>query len=143
MNNQIYIVPISCKGIVIENGKVWLRKNEREEWEIPGGKEDVGEQPEETVVREIQEELGLEVSINRIVDAHMYYIEKSIDETKGVLVLSYLCDFIKRSGNLELKGESGNAKYQCFSINEVSTLKMPDFYKKVLQKAGEILGKPE
>ncbi len=39
-----YSVPISVKGIIFENNSVWLRKNEREEWELPGGKLDEGEQ---------------------------------------------------------------------------------------------------
>jgi hypothetical protein len=53
-----YLVPISVKGIVFEDGKVWLRHNERNEWELPGGKLDEGEQPEETVVREMIKKAG-------------------------------------------------------------------------------------
>lgn len=33
-------LPISVKGIVFQDGKVWLRRNERSEWELPGGKLD-------------------------------------------------------------------------------------------------------
>lgn len=58
-----YLVPISIKGIVFENGKVWLRKNERDEWELPGGKLEDGEQPKETIIRELKEELGFEVKV--------------------------------------------------------------------------------
>ena len=73
--SQIYTVPISVKGIVFEDGKVWLRKNEREEWELPGGKLDQDEQPTETVVREMKEELGFEVTISDLVHAHLYQIK--------------------------------------------------------------------
>ena len=61
MTYQPYLVPISVKGIVMEDGKVWLRKNERDEWELPGGKMEEGEQPEQTVARELTEELGFQV----------------------------------------------------------------------------------
>jgi 8-oxo-dGTP pyrophosphatase MutT (NUDIX family) len=72
-----YVVPISVKGIVMEEEKIWLRFNERQEWELPGGKMDAGEQPNETVVRELREELGLEVEPTRLVDAYLYTIKVS------------------------------------------------------------------
>ena len=95
-----YSVPISAKGIVFDEGKVWLRKNERNEWEIPGGKVDPGEQPHETVVRELKEELGFDVRVKRIVQAWMHTIKVSLDESKGVLVVSYVCELLEKSGNL-------------------------------------------
>jgi len=45
-----------------------LLKNEREEWELPGGKLDPGEAPMECVVREIAEESGWPVSVAAILD---------------------------------------------------------------------------
>src|SRR6266487_5503320 len=94
---QSYMVPISVKGIVFEDDSIWLRKNERDEWEFPGGKLDQGQQPEETVVREMLEELGFTVKVKDLVSAHLYTIHRSIDETQGVLVLSYICEIIDKS----------------------------------------------
>lgn len=132
---QTYSVPISVKGIVFEGGKVWLRKNERNEWELPGGKLDEGEQPKETVVREMREELGLEVEVIDLIDAHLYKIEVSNDENRGVLVVSYLCTVIKRVGDFECEGEAGPAKFKLFSMEEVPTLPMPEFYKEAIKVA--------
>jgi 8-oxo-dGTP pyrophosphatase MutT (NUDIX family) len=132
---QTYSVPISVKGIVFERGKVWLRKNERNEWELPGGKLDEGEQPKETVVREMREELGLDVEVQDLIDAHLYKIEVSSDENRGVLVVSYLCTVIKRVGDFEYDGEAGLAKFQLFSMEEVPTLPMPEFYKEAIKVA--------
>ncbi|MDQ3099600.1 MAG: NUDIX hydrolase [bacterium] len=130
-----YSVPISIKGIVFEDDCVWLRHNERNEWELPGGKMDEGEQPEQTVIREMSEELGIEVEVQDIIQAHMYIIQKSIDESKGVLVVSYLCKIINKTGDFELVGEAGESKFSKFSIEEVSKLKMPEFYKEAILKA--------
>ncbi|MEV6136524.1 NUDIX hydrolase [Nocardia sp. NPDC051990] len=40
---------ISIKGVVVRDGRVLLLKNEREEWELPGGRIEPGETPEECV----------------------------------------------------------------------------------------------
>ncbi len=132
---KTYSVPISVKGIVFEEGKVWLRKNERDEWELPGGKLDEGEQPEKTVVREMHEELGLEVDVVRLIDAHLYKIQVSVDESRGVLVLSYSCKIIERVGDFEHIGEAGPARFSLYGLDEVENLPMPDFYKKAINLA--------
>jgi ADP-ribose pyrophosphatase YjhB (NUDIX family) len=132
---MIYIGPVSVKGIVFENDKVWLRKNEREEWELPGGKMNQGEQPEETVVRELREELGFEVKVVRIIQVHLYKIKASRDESKGVVVTSYFCELINKSGEFEHIGEAGKAEFNKFSLEEVNTLNMPQFYKDAINGA--------
>jgi 8-oxo-dGTP pyrophosphatase MutT (NUDIX family) len=132
-----YLVPVSVKGIVIENAKVWLRKNERNEWELPGGKIDPGEQPNETVVRELLEELGFSVKVIDVIDAHMYTIQKSIDESLGVLVLCYLCSLTNKTGKFEIMGEAGKSEFKAFPLEKVGSLNMPDFYKEAIKKASQ------
>ncbi|MBA3724529.1 MAG: NUDIX hydrolase [Candidatus Levybacteria bacterium] len=129
-----YIVPVSVKGLVIENGKVWLRKNEREEWELPGGKLEEGEQPEQTVIREMQEELGYVVNVLELRQAHIYTVKQSIDESHGVLVVTYLCEVVKKVGDFEFIGEGGKAEFQQFAPDELDSLNIPDFYKSSIAK---------
>lgn len=130
-----YIIPVSVKGIVIENGKVWLRKNEREEWELPGGKLEKGEQPEQTVIREIQEELGYVVHVVDLLQAHMYTVQGSIDESRGVLVVTYLCEVVEKDGKFELIGEGGKVEFQKFAPDALDSLNITDFYKASILKA--------
>jgi len=127
------VLPISVKAIIFKDDKVWLRKNERNEWELPGGKIDTGEQPEETARREALEELGLEVEVERLVDVHIYSI--SDDETKKVLVISYLCTAINRIGNFEYEGEAGRAEFGLFSLDELNGISVPDFYVQAIKLA--------
>lgn len=132
--SNTYAIPISVKGIVIEDGYVWLRKNERNEWEIPGGKLDKGEQPEQTVVRELREELGFETTVIGLIKAYLYIIMTSQDESHGVMVIIYNCKLVKKVGNFEIIGEAGNSEYAKFSDEEIKDLNMPDFYKVAINK---------
>jgi 8-oxo-dGTP pyrophosphatase MutT (NUDIX family) len=127
-----YQVPISAKGIVFEGNFVWLRKNERNEWELPGGKIDQGEQPTETVVRELREELGFEVEVVKAIHAWIYKIQKSQDESSEVLVLSYLCKLLSKTGTFEIEGEAGKSEFRKFSLDEIDKLNIPEFYKNAI-----------
>jgi len=134
---EIYKIPISAKGIVFEGDSVWLRKNERNEWELPGGKVDAGEQPLETVVREMREELGFETEVTRIVHVWVYRIKQSSDESSGVLVLCYLCKLLAKIGSFEIEGEAGKAEFKKFSMDDIEELNMPQFYKEAIRIAAK------
>jgi len=133
-----YRLPVTVKGIVFENNKVWLRHNERDEWELPGGKLEPGEQPVETCRREIGEELGLQVVVERIIQADLYTIQSSNDESRGVLVVSYFCTLTDRVGVVESAGEAGVAQFSQFALNEIDALKMPSFYKTAIKAAAAV-----
>lgn len=135
---QSFKLPVSIKGVVFEDGKVWLRKNQRNEWELPGGKLDKDEQPEATVVRELEEELGMKTSVKDIIQADLYKIKGSPDEAEGVLVISFLCTILNKKGDMEVEWEEGKAEFQKFSLDEVGKLNMPDFYKRAISKASDM-----
>ena len=45
--------PVSIKAVVEVDGRIVLLRNERDEWELPGGKLEAEETPRECVEREI------------------------------------------------------------------------------------------
>ena len=57
-----------AQAVVLREGQVLLAvRSDLRGWELPGGRVDPGEEPEETVVREVAEETGLEVEVERAV----------------------------------------------------------------------------
>jgi 8-oxo-dGTP diphosphatase len=84
----------------INNKWLYVRHEERDTWEIPGGHREVGENIDETATRELYEESGaLEFEINPIID---YSVEMNGDVSYGRL---YYCE-VKKLGelpNMEIK----------------------------------------
>lgn len=127
-------VTLSCKAIAVEDGKIWLRRNERSEWELPGGRLDEHEQPEETIVRELHEEIGVsEVSGLRLVDVAVW--KKDFGTNTHVGIITFYCEVARRDGAFERDGEAGTATFVAVPIDDALALpNLPDVYKRALKK---------
>lgn len=86
--------PVSIKGVLAIDGRIPLLLNERQEWELPGGRLEAGEQPEPALARELAEELNIEARVERIVDSWLYRIEGHGE----VLIVTYACRALRWDG---------------------------------------------
>lgn len=70
------VFPVSVKGVMVRDGRVLLLRNEREEWELPGGRIEIGETPQQCLTREIEiaEATGWPVKVEAILNSWMYHI---------------------------------------------------------------------
>ena len=107
----------------MRHGKVLLVHNERDEWELPGGKIGLGETPEGCLAREIEEEVAWTVQVQSILDTWVYHIM----EGKDVLIVTYGC-------STDTEAEPGlseeHSASRLFDECEIANLNMPSGYKR-------------
>lgn len=87
------VVKVVC-GIIWKDGKVFIARRKPEKsmggyWEFPGGKIEEGEDPEKALIRELKEELGMEVTVKGYFAVNKHQYEKFIID-----LLAYECDFV-------------------------------------------------
>jgi 8-oxo-dGTP diphosphatase len=103
----MYEVPkftVGVFGLVFDSRDDILLCHRRDHdlWNLPGGRLEPGETPWEGVVREIKEEVGLEVAVDRLAGV---YSKPDVDE----IVFSFICRPV--GGMLSTSDESDRAVY--------------------------------
>ena len=116
--------PVSIKGVVVHANKVLLLKNPRDEWELPGGRLEVGETPEECVAREIAEETGWQVRVGPVLDTWLYHVEPV---NRHVFIATYGCHLLA-GPEIVLSNEHVSANL--FEERELSGLNLPEGYRR-------------
>lgn len=122
-----YQLPVSVKLVIDCQGRIPLLKNERDEWELPGGKLEPGESPERAVVREVAEELALTVNAVEIVDTWVY----EINPARHVFIVSYGAAY---AGDEVPVMSHEHKQLALFGYDEVPGLRMPEQYKATIAR---------
>jgi len=120
------VFPVSVKGVVFVGDRVVLLKNEREEWELPGGRLGAGESPPVCVVREIREELAIDVAAEKLLDCWLYEVLPG----QEVVIVTYGCRYegdgaVRRSHEHSAAGQ--------FDLSELDGLQMPEGYRRSIR----------
>ena len=116
--------PVSIKAIIIDNQKVLCLKNERNEWDFPGGKVNYNEDIEKCLRREVKEEVNLDIKNLKILKP---FNLKFNDVPVFVVVFSAS---ISCSSSIFISHE--HSEYNFFSKNQIKDLNMPQDFKKLI-----------
>jgi 8-oxo-dGTP diphosphatase len=113
---------VVAAALVDQNGRILLQKRPEGRpmaglWEFPGGKLEHGETPEEALVRELLEELAVEIDPANLVPT--CFASAHIDD-RPLLLLLYVC---KKWSGEPVAVESPELGW--YAIDEMATLEMP------------------
>lgn len=114
---------IGAFGVIFnENDEVLLcHRRDKDLWDIPGGMVERGETPWEGVVREVKEEVGLDVEIMRLIGV---YSKKK----KNDVIFSFLCKIC--GGEISLTDEADKVAY--FSIGDLPKNVSPKHVERIM-----------
>lgn len=113
--------PVSIKSLIFDDKRFLLIKNERDEWDIPGGKIENNHNVIETLVREVKEELNITIDNYNILLAKKYLFRK-----QEIIVIVYNSK-ITNEDPISLSFE--NIDYNFFSYDELNQLKLTPWAK--------------
>jgi len=101
-------------GVAVHQNSVLLHQEEGEAfWTFPGGRPEFGEPSEQTLKREMKEEIGIEVEVVRLlwfVEHFFTYSEKHYHEIAlyFLMQLPAACEYLRRIGPFPGREEDGS-----------------------------------
>ncbi|MDN5726538.1 MAG: NUDIX domain-containing protein [Propionibacteriales bacterium] len=119
---------VSVKGVVRDGSRVLLAKNDRGEWELPGGQLEDGEQPDRCVVREVAEESGLTVEATGLVDTYSFEVVPGTT----VLIITFRCRITGDPAAIRVSSEHREVRF--VELAELDQLSLPEGYRSSIER---------
>ena len=121
---------LSVKAFIVDkDDKVLIIKRSDQDiqkpgiWEIPGGRSEKGENPKKTLIREIKEEVGLDIEVKNVLEVHNF----TRDDGQKIIMNVYNCIPF----NVDVKLSPEHAEFEWVHINDVKNKLDTFFHKEV------------
>lgn len=134
---------VGVGALIICDGKLLLEKRSNEpgkgKWSVPGGLVELGETVEQTVIREVKEETGLEVEKPELIDV----VDNVTKDGKGAIKYHFvIIDYLAKLKGGIVKAASDAEELKWVALDEVEkkdlTLTFRAFFKRNRQKLKEV-----
>ena len=115
---------VEVRGLLLnENNEILMveEKLDPEKWSIPGGWCDIGFSPKEVIIKEMKEETGLDVEVDRVLAIYDKKFHNHPAEPFYTYKIVFLCK--KLEGALKTTFDITNVKY--FSLDNLPPLSTP------------------
>lgn len=114
----------AVKAIIIKDDKILLLKRNpdtkgEDNWDLPGGLVEEGENGKDSLIREIEEGLGIDVIVRERSESWKFFRSK---DSNWVYVQNYLCDYL--DGDIELSEE--HIDYEWVDLEDVVNYPVKD-----------------
>jgi mutator protein MutT len=133
---------VGVGAVIIQNGKILLEKRKSEpgrgKWSIPGGLVELGEDISQTVVREVEEETGLEVYEPELIDVVDNVVRDDDGEVKYHFVI--IDFFVKLKGG-KLNASSDAEELRWVPLGEVEKHDLTKTFRAFFQRNKQRLEK--
>lgn len=125
--SDINTIGVAVKGLIINKGKVLIIKRAKDEkvnpgaWECVGGKLEFGEDLETALVRETKEEVGLAITVEKL----LYATAVKTKPNKQAVIIVYLC----RSDEDTIILSHEHVEYKWATKTQLKKLLLPEIIK--------------
>lgn len=128
-------------GIAIHNNRILLHTTEKDDfWNLPGGRVEFNESTDQTIKREIKEELDIEIQMSKLLFVNEDFFEYE-DKRYHEIGFYYLIDFqdgheiLTKDGEFKGIEDNGRLIFKWFSLDELKDLNVyPEMLKTDLMK---------
>lgn len=125
--------------ILIDNRKEEILDEANKKWEVPGGKIEFGETPEEAVKRELIEETGYNAKVKEMIPYSNVSMWKYPDYMQHTVIFFYICD-LENDEHIDMRDNRINT-YKWITSEELEKYNFLPGNKEAIEIAIKMRGK--